>query len=320
MLKTNWVGSFLDIAVDNVWFSSQSAANILSLHLLYNDGFPSAYDEVSDMFSLSTPNNGVLVFEWDDDIEHYVCNFDKHVRGTRGQNVVSTYTTIAENTAKYPARQVKAAKQARELEMRAGFPSVGKLKELIASGNVINEPTSIQDLERAVNIYGPTVPALKGKTRKMQPTSMPLERPRSVIRGALVMHIDIVFMRGVPYLLSVTTPLGYIMAEVLTKKASPVAKEDMERFARSVSNIRNALFTMFNSYRSHNYTVEKLLTDNEGGIVGLTPEIERLGCVVNPTGPGQHVPLVEHKAKLLKERRRCHIHHVPFAIPFIMEQ
>ena len=172
VLKTNRIGSFLDIALCNVWYSTKSAANILSLHQLHADGFPTIYDEIKDSFTLSTPNDGVLVFDWDADIEHYVCDFDQHVRDQGEEKVGRTYATIAENAKKYPERQVKAAKSARELLQRAGFPSTGKLKELIASGNVINEATSVQDLDRSDVILGPPVAALKGKTRKNQPTTI----------------------------------------------------------------------------------------------------------------------------------------------------
>ena len=291
----------------------------MSLHQLSEDGHPTIYDENKDSFSVSTPNDGVLVFDWDNDIEHYVCNFDQHVRQQREEKVGKSFTTIAENAKKYPERQIKAAKSARDLLQRAGFPSTGKLKELIASGNVTNEATSIQDVERSTEIFGPSVAALKGKTRKNQPTTIPLERPRSVVRGALVMHVDIVFMRAVPYLFAVTTPLGYLTVEVLTAHATPVATEDMEKFVRSTAAVKKALFKMFNDYRARNYAIEQLLTDNEGGMIKLADEIQHLGCVVNPNGPGQHVALVEHKAKILKERRRCHIHHVPFALPLIFE-
>ena len=102
VLKTNRIGSFLDIALCNVWYSTKSAANILSLHQLSEDGHPTIYDENKDSFSVSTPNDGVLVFDWDNDIEHYVCNFDQHVRQQREEKVGKSFTTIAENAKKYP--------------------------------------------------------------------------------------------------------------------------------------------------------------------------------------------------------------------------
>ena len=51
----------------------------------------------------------------------------------------------------------------------------------------------------------------------------------------------------------------------------------------------------------------------------MDDELSSLGCNVIACGPGQHISLVEHKAKLVKQRRRCHLHHVPFAIPMLME-
>jgi hypothetical protein len=82
-----------------------------------------------------------------------------------------------------------------------------------------NEVVSVQDVERALDIFGPSVPSLKGKTKKRQSTQLPLETPRQVVRGPLVMHLDIIFVRATPYLLTVTTPLGYIMCDVLSKGA-----------------------------------------------------------------------------------------------------
>lgn len=322
VLKTRSLGSFLDIATGNVWHSERTAANVLSLHLLVMDGLPIVYDNESDCFSVHTPSDGVMLFPWDDSVGHYMCDFALHTREHEKMSAIvagTAFTTIADNVAKYPQRLIKAARRAWILQQRAGFPSTGKLSELISSSNLINESTSVQDIERAADVFGPSVPALKGKTQKKQPTTIPVERPRRVIRDVLTLHVDIIFMRGVPYLLSVTTPLGYLMIEALTPKATPVAIEDMASFAKSPKNIRTALLHMLNQYRARNYAVRTLLTDNESGVEKLNDELLEMGVITIPMGPGQHVALVEHKAKLVKQRRRCHIYHVPFAIPLIME-
>ena len=85
-------------------------ANVSSLHRLHSDGFPTNFDKDVDRFFLSTPRNGVLAFNWDGEIEHYVCDFDCHVRNTERNG--KALTTIAENMANYPVRLVKAAKDA----------------------------------------------------------------------------------------------------------------------------------------------------------------------------------------------------------------
>ena len=322
VLKTGLQGSFLDIATGNVWQSDATVANVLSLHQLVVDGVPIIYDNKCDIFSVHTPSKGVLVFPWDDSVGHYVCDFDMHSREQETQSEVVAGTalpTIADNVAKYPQRLIKAARHAWLLQQRAGFPSTGKLSELISSSNLINEPASVQDIERATRVFGPSVPALKGKTQKRQPTTIPVEQPRRIVRDVLTLHVDIIFMRGVPYLLSVTTPLGYLMIEALSQKAAPVATDDMASFARNSKHIRTALLNMLNQYRARNYAVRTLLTDNETGVAKLNAELLDMGVVTIPMGPGQHVALVEHKAKLVKQRRRCHIHHVPFAIPLLME-
>ena len=325
VLKTSTQGSFLDIAHQNVWYSKDSVANVLSFHQLEVDGHSPSYDEMEKAFLVPTPNHGVLKFTWDEQVEHYVCDYKEHMRThdasvrSLAVNIVRVLTTIAENSAKYPKRLVKSAGHANELLARAGFPSTGKLAELINSGNLTNTSVSVQDIERALEIYGPSVPALKGKTQKRQPTQLPLEIPRTVVRGPLTLHIDVIFCRGVPYLLSVSTPLGYIMTDVLSTGATPICYDEMDDFVRSDKALKRSLFQMLNKYRAKNYAVNTILTDNEGGITKLDSELSALGCHVIPCGPGQHIALVEHKAKLVKQRRRCHLHHVPFAIPLLME-
>jgi hypothetical protein len=263
----------------------------------------------------------VLEFPWDERVEHYVCDFGLHLskRQHKKTMVCQTLATIADNVSQYPKRVVKAARRASELIARLGFPSTGKLAELINSGNLTNEVVSVQDIERALDIFGPSVPSLKGKTQKRQPTQLPLETPRQVVRGPLVMHLDIIFVRGTPYLLTVTTPLGYIMCDVLSKGAAPLTYDQMDTFVRATKAVRRSLFQMLNRYRSHNFAIATILCDNEGGVQKMEDELSSLGCNVIACGPGQHIALVEHKAKLVKQRRRCHLHHVPFAIPMLLE-
>ena len=321
VLKTRHQGSFLDVARHNVWYSPESVANVLSFHQLEVDGHSPYYDRMRKVFIVQSPNHGVLEFPWDEHAEHYVCDFGLHQSRRRALKtmVCQTLATISDNESKYPKRVVKAARRASELIARLGFPSTGKLAELINSGNLTNEVVSVQDIERANEIFGPSVPSLKGKTQKRQPTQLPLEMPRTVVRGSLVMHLDIIFVRATPYLLTVTTPLAYIMVDVLSKGAAPLTYDQMEPFVRSSKAVRRSLLLMLNRYRAHNYAVATILSDNEGGVIKMEDELSSLGCNVIACGPGQHVSLVEHKAKLVKQRRRCHIHHVPFAIPLLME-
>ena len=320
VLKTNQMGSFLDIANRNVWYSTDSVANILSFRQLEQDGHSPSYDQLKKAFIVPTRHYGVLEFPWDQRAEHYVCDFAIHMekRNTLMTKASDILTTIASNEAQYPKRLVKAARRARDLQARLGFLSTGKLAELINSGNLTNESVSVQDIERADNILGPAVASLKGKTQKRQPTRLPIENPRQVVRGPLVMHLDIIFVRAVPYLLSVTTPLGYIMIDVLSQSAKPMSHDKMDAFVRSAPAIRRSLLMMLNRYRARHFAVSTILTDNEGGVTQMESELSSMGITVVACGPGQHIALVEHKAKLVKQRRRCHIHHVPFALPFLL--
>ena len=83
--------------------------------------------------------------------------------------------------------------------------------------------------------------------------------------------------------------------------------------ARAKTSIRRALFEQFDRYKGHGYTVRSLHTDGEGAIASLTPEVS-YGIAVNPAGPGQHVPIIERKAREVKERMRCVVYGLPWKL------
>jgi hypothetical protein len=307
-LKTNMIGSFRDIAVDNVWYSKDAVANILSLNLLHASGLEVAYSAIKNEFTVVTPSDGVMVFEWDDKVEHYLCDLSS-----------SAYSTIADNLKLFSKRESRAAVSARNLMMSMGFMSNKKTKQLLQSGNMINEASSQSDVDRVDAIFGKDGSGLTGKSDKGKPTSMPLERPRRILTGAQSMSVDILFARSVPYLLSVTKPLAYIMIEPLTKGGAPIAESEYLTFSRDSKTLQRALYRMLNAYRAKSFPIEVIQCDNESGFIAIEDEIEALGISVLRCGPGQHVALVEHKIKIVKRQRRCHIYHVPFALTLVFE-
>jgi hypothetical protein len=96
------------------------------------------------------------------------------------------------------------------------------------------------------------------------------------------MHLDIIFVRTVPYLLSVTTPLGYIMIDVLNEAAKPMSYDKMAAFVRSDKAIRRSLLIMLNRYRARHYAVSTILTDNEGGVTTMESQLSAMGITVLP--------------------------------------
>jgi Reverse transcriptase (RNA-dependent DNA polymerase) len=84
--------------------------------------------------------------------------------------------------------------------------------------------------------------------------------------------------------------------------------------SRKLEDVRQALFHVIGKCRAESFVVQALLTDGEGAISKLTDELQLMGIKVNPSGAGSHVPVVENKIKVVKERVRGHLAVSPFKL------
>jgi hypothetical protein len=83
---------------------------------------------------------------------------------------VNTFiTTVAENKNKYSSRDYSAASSARRLQTILGFPTTRTLASILDNGLLPNCPITSKDLIAADDIFGPPIPALKGKTVRRTP-------------------------------------------------------------------------------------------------------------------------------------------------------
>jgi hypothetical protein len=80
-------------------------------------------------------------------------------------------TTVSDKKKKYSARQIKQADLAREYQRKLGYASSGQLIKMIGQGKLNNGKISAQDVVRALDIYGPDLGSLKGKTTSQRPQS-----------------------------------------------------------------------------------------------------------------------------------------------------
>ena len=74
--------------------------------------------------------------------------------------------TVNEDESGFSARQIYDAKRARGLYSKVGFPSNKDFKSLIKNNMILNCPVTVNDLDRANTIYGPSIATLKGKTNR----------------------------------------------------------------------------------------------------------------------------------------------------------
>jgi hypothetical protein len=162
---------------------------------------------------------------------------------------------------------------------------------------------SARDVHRAVDIWGPDVGSLKGKTTSHQAK---LEEKLPLVgieyKTEQIMYIDIMFVNQVPYLVSVVQPIEFLFVSKLAK--------------RDEKTLWNSLKTAIASMTKHKFKIKMIRVDGEGAIntewfhnkVGLR------GIVLDTTGAGEAVAVVERKIRHIKERVRSVINTLPFQL------
>jgi hypothetical protein len=82
--------------------------------------------------------------------------------GTQISNVIhySFVSTVANNKAQFPRREIEGADKARALYRKIGRPSQHQFEQILAKNLIRNCPVTVDDAKRALLIYGPNVAAL----------------------------------------------------------------------------------------------------------------------------------------------------------------
>jgi hypothetical protein len=220
---------------------------------------------------------------------------------SRSVNVTAATIT---GVGSYSKRELKQASDARELSRLLGYPSDTSLANTLSAGGLLNCPITVKDVQRAHELL-PHIGSLRGKTTTHKSMAYKESESTLTVERELTMSVDIMFVNRRAFLISLTKPLGYTLVHDLGTNVG----------ARSKSSIRRALNEQIASYKAQRFQIKTLLTDGEGAIASLKSELNANGIVVNPSGPGQHVPDIERKIREVKERMRTVLHSLPFTLP-----
>jgi hypothetical protein len=278
-----------------VYYHQDAPANVLSFSEMAK-AFSIEWVQDRNMFVVvGGEEDFKLEFQLRDGL--YVCNL-------REKLTYSFVTTTLENEKKFTKREVFKAREAKELSQLLAYPSPDDLVKLIRNGGIINCPVTAHDVARAIQIYGPDIGSLKGKTKRSKPEIAKIEYVKREVSALQTLHVDVMFVEGDTYLVSVSKPLGLTQVNHVN--------------TRSLSHIRPALLAQINSYMSNKFVISTLLTDSEGAVKAMKSELNAMGIEVNSAGAGQHVPVIENKIRQIKERIRAVLNTLPFTLPASM--
>jgi len=177
----------------NVYVSNKVAANILSFGDCVDNCYHVNYCDADDSFVIQPQKRGkIYKFIRDKDKNIYTHEFDN-----KAKRATVAVNTVRENINLYTKREIAQAKKAREYQRRLGYVTAGTLIKLLAAGKIKDAEITVQDVVRAVNIWGKDLGNLKGKsTAKKTPTvdTSDDQAIKKIVQKQQVYRMDVMFI------------------------------------------------------------------------------------------------------------------------------
>ena len=278
-------GDFGDFGI--VKYDPRASFNILSVDSL-PDGAAVMYDHASRRHTVLLNN---ITYHFDVPLGAKGLPLrDFHVQPPNSVSHVQL-NTVSQNEASHTHRQVIEAKRASEFGRLLAYPSMKDASAAISGGVFIDNPITLQSLKTSDTIYGTSVACLKGKTVHTPSEIEKIIEVKQDHSQKLRLYADILFVEGNPILLSSSDPIHLLIATSLSSRTS-----------LSISKALNAHIAV---YTQENFTISSILVDSESGLLSLREDYARQGIRVDTAPPGQHVPVIERKIRLVKERCRA---------------
>jgi hypothetical protein len=173
---------------------------------------------------------------------------------------------------------------------------------MIKSGGIFNCPYTVQDVLIAQKIFGPDIAALKGKTTRSKTRKVEVDhlswRP---IRMVQTMCVDLFYVAGLWFFISLTLPLRMLMVNYL-----PTGKK--------LAGIWKSIMSHVRCYRGRRFEIGTLQSDSESGILALEERIKEASIDVDIAASNSHVKELERVLRPVKEGFRGTKSILPFGL------
>ena len=224
----------------DTFYNKNTAANILAFHTLndlhnaymYYDG------RVADCFRLIYDDGREVQFR--NNRRGLYIYTDPEQNKKFGpvpplQSFVQYLQTVTGNEKLFTKREIERAKAAVELQEFLAWPSTAEFIEIIPKNQLKNCDVTIDDIKRAVYLYGEPVPYLQGRMTRRRPLKDdPLSRlqtplPLELHEKRIELYIDIFHFKKCQFLLMESGRIKYV-------EIKDVFNQKMENLIRMVIN------------------------------------------------------------------------------------
>ena len=201
----------------------------------------------------------------------------------------------------------RRAKEAAELIRKLGYPSLKQVDTMIG-GHITNTTLTRSDLSNALKAYEAEImiPTIKGKTKAHPQVYNEIEFNRIVTQEEKrqILYGDIMFVNQLMFIVIVSLPLYLTITCHIVSKGKAGVIDAIER-------------TIY-ELRQKGYDPQKLLWDGEKSIAVIKTALLKLGVEVGPNTSGQHIHVIERRIQTIKERARCILVSLPYALPIFL--
>jgi hypothetical protein len=174
---------------------------------------------------------------------------------------------------------------------------------VIRSNQIKDCLVTVQDVDVALKIWGKNIAVLKGKTTRSKPN--PVARDFVKVPVALLklhkevfLTVDIFFVNKIPFFLTLSRKICFTAVNHLAD--------------RTVPQIFKAFKEIYQYYLHRGFRITTVHVDGE--FAPITTLIEPMpgGPMVNLASSNEHVPEIERRIRVVKERCRATPHSLPF--------
>jgi len=280
-----------------VWFSTKAITNIIALSNLIKQ-YRVTYDSNDLMFVVHCePSKTSMEFRMHGSGLHY---YDLRKEDNAQLAFVNT---VAKNKLNFTKRQCKEAEVTRILYGTLDRPSLKDFKWIVRSHSIKDSPVTLDDVEVAVSIWGKNIDALKGKTTRKK--SLPVSRdyvkvPKEMLKlhHEVFLTADIFFVNKIPFFLTLSRKICFTAVNHLAN--------------RTVPHIFKAFKEIYAYYLQRGFRITVLHADGEFAPLKVLIESMPGGPLVNLASANEHVPEIERRIRVVKERTRGSRHSLPF--------
>jgi hypothetical protein len=138
------------------------------------------------------------------------------------ERAITMVTTVKENYEGFTNREFERDNQTHRSLTLVGYPFPKDFKNMVRSNMIQNFPVSEADIANANKIFGP-VATFKGKTVRRSSESVMMEYEK-IMRDIIMTNKNvplaagIIFVNGVPFMISVSSKIKITTAEHITNR------------------------------------------------------------------------------------------------------